>query len=97
MRQPGRCLVSGGRQVRPGWCHYVRRMMSELGRVLIGIGVVLIVIGVVFLALGHLPWIGRLPGDLLIERDDVRVFIPLGTLLLISLLLTLIANLLARL
>jgi len=72
-------------------------MMSELGRVLIGIGIVLIVIGVAFLVLGRLPWLGRLPGDILIERDDVRVFIPLGTMLLISLLLTLIANLLARL
>ncbi len=71
--------------------------MSELGRVLIGIGIVLIVIGVAFLVLGRLPWLGRLPGDILIERDDVRVFIPLGTMLLISLLLTLIANLLARL
>jgi len=58
---------------------------------------VLIVIGVAFLVLGRLPWLGRLPGDILIERDDVRVFIPLGTMLLISLLLTLIANLLARL
>ncbi len=71
--------------------------MSELGRVLIGIGIVLIVIGVAFLVLGRLPWLGRLPGDILIERDVVRVFIPLGTMLLISLLLTLIANLLARL
>jgi hypothetical protein len=38
-----------------------------------------------------------LPGDLLIERDNVTIFIPLGTMLLVSLLLTLIANLLARL
>ena len=71
--------------------------MSELGRVLIGIGIVLVAIGVAFLALGRLPWLGRLPSDILIERDDVRVFIPLGTMLLISLVLTLIANLLARL
>ena len=64
--------------------------MSELGRVLIGIRIVLVAIGVD-------SWLGRLPSDILIERDDVRVFIPLGTMLLISLVLTLIANLLARL
>lgn len=72
-------------------------MVSEIGRWLIGAGVVLIVMGVAFLALGRLPWLGRLPGDLLIERDNVTIFIPLGTMLLVSLLLTLIANLLARL
>ncbi|GAB4447009.1 MAG: DUF2905 domain-containing protein [Chloroflexi bacterium OHK40] len=72
-------------------------MMSDIGRWLIGAGVVLIVIGVALLALGRLPWLGRLPGDLLIERDNVTIFIPLGTMLLVSLLLTLIANLLARL
>src|SRR6266542_5913415 len=97
MRQPGLASSAVVARCGLGWRHSVRRMMSELGRVLIGIGIVLIVIGVAFLVLGRLPWLGRLPGDILIERDDVRVVIPLGTMLLISLLLTLIANLLARL
>ncbi|HHW51231.1 MAG TPA: DUF2905 domain-containing protein [Pseudoclavibacter sp.] len=72
-------------------------MVSEIGRWLIGAGVVLIVLGAVFLVLGRIPWLGRMPGDILIDRDNVTVFIPLGTMLLVSLLLTLIANLLARL
>ncbi|MCS6887980.1 MULTISPECIES: DUF2905 domain-containing protein [Chloroflexus] len=70
--------------------------MTELGRWLIGAGVVLIVIGLVVLAAGRLPWLGRLPGDILIERDNLTIFIPLGTMLVVSLVLTVIANLIAR-
>ncbi|RMG46409.1 DUF2905 domain-containing protein [Chloroflexus aurantiacus] len=70
--------------------------MTELGRWLIGAGVMLIVIGLVVLAAGRLPWLGRLPGDILIERDNLTIFIPLGTMLVVSLILTVIANLIAR-
>ncbi|WP_322487745.1 DUF2905 domain-containing protein [Chloroflexus sp.] len=70
--------------------------MTELGRWLIGAGVVLIVIGLVVLVAGRLPWLGRLPGDILIERDNLTIFIPLGTMLVVSLVLTVIANLIAR-
>ncbi|WP_322820273.1 DUF2905 domain-containing protein [Chloroflexus sp.] len=70
--------------------------MTELGRWLIGAGVMLVVIGLVVLAAGRLPWLGRLPGDILIERDNLTIFIPLGTMLVVSLILTVIANLIAR-
>lgn len=70
--------------------------MGDIGRLLIGMGVVLIVIGAVLLFAGKVPWLGRLPGDILIERENVRIFIPIGTMLLLSLVLTVIANLVAR-
>jgi hypothetical protein len=70
--------------------------MTEIGRWLIGIGVLLVVIGLVMLAAGRLPWLGRLPGDILIERDNLTIFIPLGTMLVVSLILTIIANVIAR-
>ncbi|MEF3274514.1 MAG: DUF2905 domain-containing protein [Chloroflexus sp.] len=70
--------------------------MTELGRWLIGAGVLLVIIGVAILAAGRLPWLGRLPGDILIERDNLTIFIPLGTMLVVSLVLTVIANLIAR-
>jgi Zn-dependent protease with chaperone function len=70
--------------------------MTELGRWLISTGVVLIVIGLIVLAAGRLPWLGRLPGDILIERDNLTIFIPLGTMLVVSLVLTVIANVIAR-
>ncbi len=70
--------------------------MTEIGRWLIGIGILLVVIGLVMMAAGRLPWLGRLPGDILIERDNLTIFIPLGTMLVVSLILTIIANVIAR-
>jgi hypothetical protein len=70
--------------------------MTEIGRWLIGVGILLVVIGLVMMAAGRLPWLGRLPGDILIERDNLTIFIPLGTMLVVSLILTIIANLIAR-
>ncbi|MCS6883493.1 MAG: DUF2905 domain-containing protein, partial [Chloroflexaceae bacterium] len=63
---------------------------------LIGIGVALVGLGLLFLLLGRVPWLGRLPGDIVIERPGLTVYIPLGTMLLISLVLTLLANLIGR-
>ena len=63
---------------------------------MIGLGVILLLVGVVFLAAGRLPWLGRLPGDIVIKRDGLTVFIPLGTMLRASLVLTILANLMAR-
>ncbi len=70
--------------------------MTEIGRWLIGIGILLVVIGLVFMVSGRWPWLGRLPGDILIERDNLTIFIPLGTMLVVSLILTIIANVIAR-
>jgi hypothetical protein len=72
-------------------------MVTEIGRWLIGLGIILVIVGVALLVLGRLPWFGRLPGDIVIERENLKVFIPLGTMLLISLFLTLLANVIARL
>jgi hypothetical protein len=71
-------------------------MFGDIGRWLIVVGIVLLGVGVVFLALGRVPWLGRLPGDILIERENLRIFIPLGTMILLSLLLTLVLNVIAR-
>jgi uncharacterized protein HemY len=46
---------------------------------------------------GALGWFGRLPGDIRIERDSMRIYIPLASMLLISVVLTLLMYLLNRL
>ncbi len=71
-------------------------MFGDIGRWLIGIGVALVGLGLLFLLLGRVPWLGRLPGDIVIERPGLTIYIPLGTMLLISLVLTLLANLIGR-
>ena len=69
-------------------------VMAPLGKLLIIFGVVLAVIGVMFLLGDRLPWLrlGRLPGDISWSNrsGSVRVYFPLMTMLLLSLLLTVI-------
>jgi hypothetical protein len=65
------------------------------GPLLIGLGVVLILLGLLVWS-GALGWFGRLPGDIRIERDSVRVYIPLVSMLLVSVLLSLVMYLIRR-
>lgn len=68
-----------------------------MGKVLIGIGLALVALGVVWtVAPGLLSWFGRLPGDLRIETRSGEIFVPLTSMILVSLALTLIVNLLFR-
>ena len=64
--------------------------MSGLGRVLIVAGVILVIMGAVFLLAPKIPWLGRLPGDISFKRGNVSFYFPLGTCILISIILTLI-------
>ena len=70
-------------------------MSPELGRVLLIIGIVLVVVGGLS-ALGvRLPF-GRLPGDIAIEGERGGIYIPIVTMLVISVVLTIVVNLFLR-
>lgn len=70
-------------------------MSPELGRFLVVIGIVLVVVGGLAMFGIRLPF-GRLPGDIAITGDRGGLYIPLGTMLVISLVLTVLYNLLFR-
>ncbi|HTY85212.1 MAG TPA: DUF2905 domain-containing protein [Silvibacterium sp.] len=71
--------------------------MTSLARVLVQIGLILVVAGGVIFLLGRLGIsLGSIPGDLTWQRKNVTVFFPLGTSILISLLLTLLFWLFSR-
>ena len=68
-----------------------------------GIGKTLIIVGIVIAGLGlllafgaRIPFLGKLPGDILIRKDGISFYFPIVSLLLLSLLLTLIINLVWR-
>jgi hypothetical protein len=67
----------------------------ELGRVVLVVGVVLVVVGGLSVLGVRLPF-GRLPGDIAIEGERGGIYIPIVTMLVISLILTVIVNLLRR-
>ncbi len=64
--------------------------MSDLGRLLMITGAILLLLGL-FLWVGpKIPWLGKLPGDITYKRDGFSFYFPLGTCILLSLILTLI-------
>ncbi len=63
--------------------------LDDLGKVLVGFGLLIVAIGLVLLLAGRVPWIGRLPGDIWVQRGHWSFYFPLATSLLVSLLLTL--------
>lgn len=70
--------------------------MAQAGRMLIVVGLLVAAAGLAMIFADRIPWLGRLPGDILIRRKNFTVFIPLATMLLVSLVLTVIANLIFR-
>ena len=69
---------------------------APLGWALIVLGVVILVAGLVIVTGGRIPIIGHLPGDIVIQRDNVTIFIPLGTMLVVSVVASLVLGLLNR-
>lgn len=64
--------------------------MAPVGKVLILIGLVVVGAGVLLLLSDKIPWIGRLPGDITVKRDNFTFYFPLATSILISVILSLI-------
>jgi hypothetical protein len=59
--------------------------MEVTGKILIFIGIVIVALGILFLLGGNkLNWIGNLPGDINIKKENVRIFIPITTMILLS-------------
>jgi uncharacterized protein HemY len=71
-------------------------MIEFLGKFLILLGAILICLGLVFSFAGKIPYVGRLPGDILITKGNFTFYFPLGTSILISIILTVIFYLLSR-
>jgi DUF2905 family protein len=69
---------------------------NGFGKLLILVGALLIIVGVAVILLGKIPWLGRLPGDIYIERRTFTFFFPLTTSILISVILSLLFYLFSR-
>ena len=70
--------------------------MEEIGKWLILVGVLVTLFGGVLWLFGKVPGIGRLPGDIVIQRGNFSCFFPLATSILLSIALTVILNLILR-
>jgi hypothetical protein len=70
--------------------------VDSLGKMLIVLGIVVIALGALLLLLGKIPLLGRLPGDIVIRRENWTAYVPLTTSILISVFLTLLFWLFGR-
>ena len=64
--------------------------MNPIGKFLIVAGLVLIGAGLVFMLSDKIPWLGKLPGDFTVKKDNLTFYFPLATCLIISVVLSLI-------
>ena len=67
--------------------------METAGKLLLFLGGGLLLLGLLFIVLGKVPGLGRLMGDIVIHRGNFAVYMPLTTMLVVSLLLTMVGNL----
>jgi hypothetical protein len=70
--------------------------VNDVGKVLIALGLLITLAGLVLVFVGRVPWIGRLPGDIHVQRGNFTFYFPLATSLLLSVVLTLLLYLLGR-
>lgn len=72
-------------------------MNQDTGKYVIGFGVLIVLAGLaIYFFHNKLHWFGRLPGDIRVEKENVRFYFPITTMILISLLITLLINLIKK-
>jgi len=70
--------------------------MGGIGKFLIFWGVILVFVGLLLTVMPKIPFLGKLPGDIVIKRDNLQLYFPIVTCIVISLLLTILFNLFRR-
>lgn len=70
--------------------------MEDMGKLLIVFGVVIVIVGVGIMLFGKIPGLGKLPGDIVIQRDNFSCIFPIATSILLSIALTVVLNLILR-
>jgi len=64
--------------------------LSSIARVIIIVGAIIMAIGILFLFLDKIPWLGKLPGDIYIQRKNFSFYFPITTCIIISILVSII-------
>jgi len=70
--------------------------LYAIGKVILGFGVMLVLVGCLLMLAGKFTGLGRLPGDILVQRGNFTFYFPVVTMVLVSLLLTIVLNLVFR-
>ena len=72
-------------------------MNSQTGKWIIAAGIIVVIIGIlIYFFHDKLNWLGKLPGDIRIEKENFRFYFPVTTMIIISIVLTLIINIIKK-
>lgn len=71
-------------------------MITGIAKTLVFAGALLIVIGAVFMLAQKFPWIGRLPGDICIKKENSHFYFPITTCILVSIIISLVLTFLGK-
>lgn len=71
-------------------------IFSQIGKLLMIVGFVILLLGLLISFFPKFPYLGKLPGDIYLKKDNFTLYMPLGTSIVISLVLTLILNLISK-
>jgi hypothetical protein len=74
----------------------VKMSLAPIGKLLLYFGLFIAIIGLILIFAGKIPFLGRLPGDIVIKKGNFTFYFPLATCILLSLIITLILFLLRR-
>ena len=70
--------------------------MPDIGRLLMLLGSGIFILGLILVLAGRVPWLGNLPGDIRYEGENFKLYFPLATMILLSILATVILNIVVR-
>jgi hypothetical protein len=70
--------------------------MSDFGKILVFFGLILVGLGLILLYGHQIPWLGKLPGDITIKRENFTFYFPLASSIVVSILLTILFSLFRR-
>lgn len=71
--------------------------MESLGKILVIFGVIIVIVGVILMFFDKIPVIGKLPGDIKIEKDNFKFYFPITTCIIISIIVNLVLFLISYL
>ena len=74
----------------------MNHLLQDFGKILIILGIVLAVVGLFLTGLGKISFLGRLPGDIFVQRKNFSFYFPITTSILISILISLILYLISK-
>ena len=66
--------------------------MEGIGKILLIVGGIIVILGLILVFSQHIPFLGKLPGDIFVKRDGFSFYFPIVTFLVLSLMITIIVN-----